>query len=64
MIQTYLKHPMQTAVILHRAIDTFTDAHPVFRQSTKNCTRYHHYAGVIVDFLRSFSGEKLGDVFQ
>jgi acyl carrier protein phosphodiesterase len=34
---------------LHRAIDTFTDAHPVFRESTKVTFRYHHYAGVIVD---------------
>jgi acyl carrier protein phosphodiesterase len=36
--------------LLHRAIDTFTDAHPIFRQSTKKLhSRYHHYAGVIVD---------------
>ena len=36
--------------MLHRAIDTFTDAHPIFRQSTKRLhSRYHHYAGVIVD---------------
>lgn len=41
---------IQKGIILHRAIDTFTDAHPVFRQSTKKLhSRYHHYAGVIVD---------------
>ncbi|HEU0137785.1 MAG TPA: acyl carrier protein phosphodiesterase [Flavobacterium sp.] len=41
---------IQKGVILHRAIDTFTDIHPVFRQSTKRLHyRYHHYAGVIVD---------------
>jgi len=41
---------VQKGIILHRAIDTFTDAHPVFRQSTKKLhERYHHYAGVIVD---------------
>lgn len=40
----------QKGILLHRAIDTFTDAHPVFRQSTKKLhPRYHHYAGVIVD---------------
>ena len=40
----------QKGVALHRAIDTFTDAHPVFRLSTKRLhQRYHHYAGVIVD---------------
>lgn len=39
-------------VRLHRAIDTYTDAHPVFRQSTKRLhARYHHYAGVIVDLI-------------
>ncbi|WP_369754004.1 ACP phosphodiesterase [Flavobacterium sp. WC2409] len=41
---------VQKGIVLHRAIDTFTDAHPVFRQSTKKLhKRYHHYAGVIVD---------------
>lgn len=39
-------------IILHRAIDTYTDAHPVFRQSTKRLHAvYHHYAGVIVDIF-------------
>ena len=41
---------IQKGIILHRAIDTFTDAHPIFRQSTKRLhENYHHYAGVIVD---------------
>ena len=41
---------VQKGIILHRAIDTFTDAHPIFRQSTKKLhEKYHHYAGVIVD---------------
>jgi acyl carrier protein phosphodiesterase len=41
---------VQKGIVLHRAIDTFTDAHPVFRRSTKKLhSRYHHYAGVIVD---------------
>lgn len=41
---------IQKGITLHRAIDTFTDAHPIFRQSTKKLhARYHHYAGVIVD---------------
>lgn len=41
---------IQKGIILHRAIDTFTDAHPIFRQSTKRLhEKYHHYAGVIVD---------------
>ncbi len=62
---------IQQGIILHRAIDTYTDAHPVFRQSTKKLhARYHHYAGVIVDvfydhFLAKnwaqYSDEKLED---
>ncbi|MFE3847817.1 ACP phosphodiesterase [Flavobacterium sp. LB3P45] len=60
---------IQKGIILHRAIDTFTDAHPIFRQSTKKLHQnYHHYAGVIVDvfydhFLaknwNTYSDEKL-----
>lgn len=43
---------IQKGVILHRAIDTFTDAHSVFRQSTKRLHEsYHHYSGVIVDIF-------------
>jgi acyl carrier protein phosphodiesterase len=43
---------IQKGIILHRAIDTFTDAHPVFRKSTKRLhQRYHHFAGVIVDIF-------------
>ncbi|WP_159802141.1 ACP phosphodiesterase [Flavobacterium sp. MK4S-17] len=39
-------------IMLHRAIDTFTDAHPVFRQSTRRLHPfYHHYSGVIVDIF-------------
>ncbi|HEX8562062.1 MAG TPA: acyl carrier protein phosphodiesterase [Flavobacterium sp.] len=41
---------IRKGVLLHREIDTFTDAHPTFRQSTKRLhENYHHYAGVIVD---------------
>lgn len=50
----YLNYPpdVQKGIVLHRAIDTFTDAHPIFRQSTKKLhSRYHHYAGVIVDIF-------------
>lgn len=41
---------IKKGILLHRAIDTFTDNHPVFRQSTRRLHPvYHHYAGVIVD---------------
>ncbi|KDN56387.1 acyl carrier protein phosphodiesterase [Flavobacterium seoulense] len=62
---------IQKGILLHRAIDTFTDAHPVFRDSTKRLhERYHHYAGVIVDIFydhflaknwNNYSNENLGD---
>ena len=62
---------VQKGIILHRSIDTFTDAHPIFRQSTKRLhSNYHHYSGVIVDvfydhFLAKnwskYSDEKLED---
>lgn len=65
---------VQKGIILHRAIDTYTDAHPVFRTSTKKLhSRYHHYAGVIVDvfydhFLAKnwtkYSNENLDDYIQ
>ncbi|WP_281635239.1 ACP phosphodiesterase [Flavobacterium marginilacus] len=41
---------IQKGILLHRFIDTYTDAHPVFRKSTKRLhEKYHHYAGVITD---------------
>ncbi|HEY4619148.1 MAG TPA: acyl carrier protein phosphodiesterase [Flavobacterium sp.] len=65
---------VQKGIVLHRAIDSYTDAHPVFRQSTKKLhTRYHHYAGVIVDvfydhFLAknwtTYSSENLEEYIQ
>jgi len=67
----HLPPDIQKGILLHREIDTFTDAHPVFRQSTKRLhERYHHYAGVIVDIFydhylaknwSSYSEEKLED---
>ena len=43
---------IQKGILLHREIDTFTDAHPIFRQSTKRLHKnYSHYSGVIVDIF-------------
>lgn len=46
-------HPnIQKGVILHRAIDTFTDAHPIFRKSKHRLhDKYGHYSGVIIDIF-------------
>lgn len=62
---------IQKGIILHRSIDTFTDAHPIFRQSTKRLhANYHHYSGIIVDIFydhflaknwSNYSDEKLED---
>lgn len=42
-------------VLLHRQIDSFTDAHPVVRQSTSRLHEYHHkYAMVIVDVFYDY----------
>lgn len=62
---------IQKGIMLHRAIDTFTDSHPIFRTGTKRLhAKYHHYAGVIMDvfydhFLAKnwsdYSSDKLQD---
>lgn len=50
----YLKFPkkIQKGILLHRAIDSFTDQHPTVRRSTARLHKnYGHYSGVIVDIL-------------
>lgn len=50
----YLKFPDEIikGVLLHRAIDTFTDAHPIFRQSKHRLhENYGHYSGVVMDIF-------------
>lgn len=43
---------IQIGILLHRHIDTYTDAHKTVRQSTKRLhEKYSHYSGVIVDIL-------------
>lgn len=52
--KTFIKYPerVQEGIVLHRAIDTFTDAHPLFRQSSQRLfPTYSHYSTVIVDIL-------------
>ncbi|MFH6969754.1 ACP phosphodiesterase [Flavobacterium sp. FlaQc-28] len=60
---------VQKGILLHRFIDTYTDSHDTFRQSTKRLhEKYHHYSGVIVDIMydhflaknwKKYSDEKL-----
>lgn len=50
----FIQYPLniQKGIILHRAIDTYTDSHPIFRKSvTRLFPVYSHYSTVIVDIL-------------
>ena len=50
----YLDYPdeVRKGILLHRAIDTFTDAHPVYRKSKHRLhEKYGHYSGVIMDIV-------------
>ena len=52
--KSYLEFPtgIQVGILLHRAIDSFTDAHPIFKKSTKKLHQpYGHYSGVIIDIF-------------
>ncbi len=43
---------VQKGILIHRAIDTFTDAHPIFRKSKHRLHEaYGHYSGVIMDIF-------------
>ncbi|MBA6155295.1 DUF479 domain-containing protein [Tenacibaculum sp. S7007] len=43
---------IKKGIILHREIDTFTDAHPIVRKSKRRLhERYRHYDGVIIDIF-------------
>ena len=50
----YLKYSedIQTGIMLHRNIDTFTDQHPIVRLSASRFqSRFSKYSGVIIDIL-------------
>ncbi|WP_144895117.1 ACP phosphodiesterase [Lutibacter sp. Hel_I_33_5] len=43
---------IQQGILLHREIDTFTDAHKIVRKSKRRLhERYGHYDGVIIDIF-------------
>jgi acyl carrier protein phosphodiesterase len=62
---------IKKGIILHRHIDTFTDSHPIYRQSKHRLhEKYGHYSGVIMDIVydhflaknwNNYSDEKLED---
>lgn len=52
--KSYKEYPkdIQKGILLHRYIDTYTDAHQIVRVSTKRLhEKYGHYSGIIVDIL-------------
>lgn len=47
---THLSPGIREGIQLHRAIDRFTDAHPIVHRSVSRITdRWHHYAPVLID---------------
>ncbi len=43
---------IQKGILLHRFIDSFTDSHPIYRQSKHRLhEKYGHYSGVIMDIF-------------
>lgn len=71
---THYPLKIQQGIVLHRAIDTYTDTHPIVRQSIHRLfPRYSHYSGVIIDILydhflasnwRQFSNIPLDDYVE
>jgi acyl carrier protein phosphodiesterase len=46
------KKDLQIGILLHRHIDSYTDTHPIYRQSKHRLhEKYGHYSGVIMDIL-------------
>lgn len=70
---SYLEYPeeIKKGILLHRYIDTFTDAHPIYRKSKHRLhEKYGHYSGVIMDIVydhflaknwNTYSDENLDD---
>ena len=49
---TAYQQDVQKGILLHRSIDSFTDMHPVYRQSKHRLhEKYGHYSGVIMDIF-------------
>lgn len=43
---------IKKGILLHRFIDSFTDAHPIYRKSKHRLhEKYGHYSGVIMDMI-------------
>jgi len=50
--RNYLRYPseIQKGILLHRKIDSYTDSHPLVKQSSKRLyEKYGRYSGIIID---------------
>lgn len=49
---SHYSETIQKGIMLHREIDTFTDAHEIVRTSKRRLhERYNHYDGIIIDIF-------------
>lgn len=56
---------IQIGVLLHRSIDSFTDFHPIFRQSKHRLVpKYNHFSGIIVDMFYDHFLAKEWDMYH
>ena len=52
---SHFSKEIQQGILLHREIDTFTDAHKIVRKSKRRLhERYRHYDGVIIDIFYDY----------
>ncbi len=59
---SFINEGIKNGIILHRAIDSFTDAHPIVRKSIQRLQpKYHKCAGIVVDV---FYDHLLAKTFQ
>lgn len=65
--QRYLdfERPIQQGILLHRAIDTYTDSHPLVHQSSAHFhSTQHKFSPIIVDVIYDYFLIKNWDVFH
>lgn len=65
--KNYLLFPelIKKGILIHRDIDTFTDMHPITRQSKQRiAAKYHKYAGIIIDIFYDHFLASLWDDFS
>jgi len=52
---SHFEDEIQQGIVLHRHIDTFTDAHPIVRKSKRRLhERYGHFDGIIIDLFYDY----------